>query len=336
MHSLQLVGVISSLVKFPAFVHTFALPSTLREVRRSASLVKTPHCTMSSRASSEAETADVRESQWGDILPYETGSHNSAKVIVPTEVPSDDPFLSEDIANLFQSTVVACKLNGKSSMWIHVPMSRSSVIEAGKLFELGFRFHHAVDDVSVLNLWLSDSESKVPNFSTHNVGVGAFVVNSRNDVLCVRELRKNYMPWKTPTGISDLGESIQDAAIREVFEETGIRTTFHSVLGFRQTHGMAHGRSDLYFVCQLDPIEEQDENGNAIIPEPCAQACEIETAEWVPFEEYKRMVDGEGGQQGHPMMSHIVHAYETGRSIEKKVVNSVVPGRKPNDVFFPR
>lgn len=37
-------------------------------------------------------------------------------------------------------------------------------------------------------------------FTPGTVGVGAVVINSRNEVLCVRELRKNYLPWKTPTG----------------------------------------------------------------------------------------------------------------------------------------
>lgn len=332
----KLVGAMSSMVVFPTFVHTLAFPSALAEMRKSSFVARTPQVSMSARSSSEAETIDSSDCQWSDILPHEQGSHNSAKVVVPSEVSSYDPFLSENIANLFQSTVLACKESGKSSMWVHVPMTRSSVIEKGKLFELGFRFHHAEDSVSVLNLWLKDSESKVPNFSTHNVGVGAFVVNSRNEVLCVRELRKNYMPWKTPTGLSELGEPIEEAAIREVLEETGIRTTFHSVLGFRQTHGMAHGRSDMYFVCRLDPVEEKDEEGNVIIPEPCAQECEIESAEWIPFEDYKRMVDGRDGQQGHPMMSHVVQAYESGWLIEKTVVQSVVPGRKLNAVFFPR
>jgi ADP-ribose pyrophosphatase YjhB (NUDIX family) len=333
MRYLRLVGTISGLVAFPTLVHSFALPTVLQEGQK-CSFHKS--LAMSSQASSEVEMMDACDDQWSDILPFETGSHNSAKIIIPSEISDSDPFLSDNPTNLFQSTVLACKMNDKSSIWVHVPMKRSSIIEAGQLYELGFRFHHAVEDVAVLNLWLRDSESKVPNFSTHNVGVGAFVVNSQNQILCVRELRKNYMPWKTPTGTSELGESIEDAAIREVFEETGIRTTFHSILGFRQTHGMAHGRSDLYFVCRLDPIEEQDDRGKVVIPTPCAQACEIETAEWVPFDDYKRMVDGEGSQKGHPMMSQVLHAFKMGRMIEKKVVESVVPGRLPNDVYFPR
>jgi ADP-ribose pyrophosphatase YjhB (NUDIX family) len=151
----------------------------------------------------------------------------------------------------------------------------------------------------------------------------------------VRELRQNYMPWKTPTGLSELGEQIDEAAVREVLEETGIQTTFHSIIGFRQTHGLTHGRSDLFFVCQLDPIEETDVNGNIIIPDPVPQANEIEKAEWVPLSEYRAMVKGEDGGGGHPMMSHVIDVLDGGRNIDRAIVHSIVPGRKPNHVYYP-
>jgi len=40
--------------------------------------------------------------------------------------------------------------------------------------------------------------------------------------------------WKLPGGLVETGESIQEAAIREVWEETGIKTKFVSILGFRE------------------------------------------------------------------------------------------------------
>lgn len=141
------------------------------------------------------------------------------------------------------------------------------------------------------------------------------------------------MKWKMPTGLTELGESLDDAAIREVMEETGVQTTFHSLLSFRQTHGLAHGRSDMFFVCRLDPIESSDEFGKAVIPEPMPQECEIETAAWVPFEEYRDMVMHP--QHGHPMMQQVLRVMEAKQKIEKTVVGSVVPGRGPNDLYFP-
>eukprot|EP00429_Kryptoperidinium_foliaceum_P027042 CAMPEP_0176137878 /NCGR_PEP_ID=MMETSP0120_2-20121206/70017_1 /TAXON_ID=160619 /ORGANISM="Kryptoperidinium foliaceum, Strain CCMP 1326" /LENGTH=290 /DNA_ID=CAMNT_0017473767 /DNA_START=178 /DNA_END=1046 /DNA_ORIENTATION=+ len=271
----------------------------------------------------------VEGEEWQDVLPYERSAHNSATIIVPPEYNS--MFDRNTFRSRLESTCEMLKEMEKSSVWVEVPMARAGLIE--EMSDLGFQFHHAQGSTAKLNLWLrADTESKVPEFATHHVGVGAVVVNSRNEILCVRELHKNYMPWKIPGGLSELGESIADAAVREVMEETGIPTTFHSILSFRHTHGLANGRSDLYFVCRLDPVEDTDENGETIIPEPCAQECEIEATKWVPFSEYRAMVDGD---PGHPMMSNVMKVYDQGLRIEKKEVKSVVPGRKPNPLYLP-
>lgn len=169
-----------------------------------------------------------------------------------------------------------------------------------------------------------------------HVGVGAVVVNSRNEILCVRELRRNFMPWKVPGGLADLGEHIPEAAQREVLEETRIPTKFKSILSFRHTHGLSNGRSDLYFVCLLDPVEEIDEGGNAVIPEPRAQECEIEDAKWIPLTEYRDMINGKSTETGHPMMAHVMKIYDEGKRVKQKEVKSVVPGRRPNPLYFPQ
>ncbi len=278
------------------------------------------------------DTAILEGEQWKDVLPFEKSAHNSASIIIPAE--PNPLYDRETFRSRLEATCEVLRELEKSSVWVEVPMSRASLIEEMSI--LGFEYHHAQGSTAKLNLWLRDgTESKVPEYATHHVGVGAVVVNSRDEILCVRELRKNYMPWKVPGGLSELGESISEAAVREVLEETGVSTTFHSILSFRHTHGLANGRSDLYFVCRLDPIEDVDENGTVIIPEPCAQACEIEATQWVPLSEYRTMVDGNDGQPGHPMMSNIMKVYDQGIRIKQKEVASVVPGRKPNPLYLP-
>lgn len=66
------------------------------------------------------------------------------------------------------------------------------------------------------------------------------------------------------------------------------------------------------------------------------QEGEIEVACWVLLSEYKDMINGRGGGQGHPMMKHVIDIFEAGRKVEKKVVPSVVPGRKPNAIYLPK
>ncbi|PIM97348.1 Diadenosine and diphosphoinositol polyphosphate phosphohydrolase [Handroanthus impetiginosus] len=82
--------------------------------------------------------------------------------------------------------------------------------------------------------------------------------------------------WKFPTGVVDEGEDICGAAVREVKEETGIDAKFVEILAFRQSHKSYFEKSDLVFVCMLQPL--------TLDIQP--QEAEIEAAQWMPFEEY--------------------------------------------------
>lgn len=274
--------------------------------------------TMASTMNNVAETS-VK------LLPLQDGSHNSAKVVITPE------FDRTNFRERLQHTITSCRLDNKTSLWIEVPMSCAGLIEEMKDF--GVTFHHAQGDKASLNVWLlSSTSNKIPEFATHHVGVGAIVVNSRNEILCVRELRHNLRPWKLPGGLSDLGEDIDEAVIREVMEETGIPCRFQSIVSFRHSHGLSLGRSDLYFVCRLEPIEEVDKDGNTIIPEPVACEEEIEAVAWVPVEEYRAMISS---KEGHPMMQHVMKLYDADCEIQQTVVQSIVPGQKPTPIYHP-
>ena len=54
-----------------------------------------------------------------------------------------------------------------------------------------------------------------------------------------------------------VGENLQETAIREVREETGIETEFVSLLCFRHMHEVRWGTDDLYFVCLLKPLSSE-------------------------------------------------------------------------------
>ena len=74
----------------------------------------------------------------------------------------------------------------------------------------------------------------------------------------------------------ETGEALGDAAIREVWEETGVKTRFLSILGFREQLKYHFGQQDLYFVCLLETID-----GNETID--IQMPDEIEKADWVPL-----------------------------------------------------
>ncbi|KAI3351431.1 hypothetical protein L3Q82_020287 [Scortum barcoo] len=147
------------------------------------------------------------------------------------------------------------RAEGKVAVWLRVPISLARCAAAASAH--GFAFHHAKDDHAVLALWLGDGESRLPGFATHQVGVaGAVVDESNGKVLVVQDKNKTKNAWKFPGGLSDPGENIGATAVREVFEETGVRSEFRSLLSIRQQHNHpgAFGMSDMYIICRLGPL----------------------------------------------------------------------------------
>lgn len=105
-------------------------------------------------------------------------------------------------------------------------------------------------------------------------------MNDKREVLLVKDKYKGAM-WKFPGGLSDHGEGIGEAAVREVWEETGVETEFRSVLSMRHQHDVQFGNSDLYFVCRL-----MLKAGGGLDINKCND--EIAEACWMPLEQFKK------------------------------------------------
>jgi len=126
--------------------------------------------------------------------------------------------------------------------------------------------------------WLPKTEEMIiPPFAHTMVGVGALVINEQNEILVVSE--KNALikdSWKLPGGYMEMNENLVDAAVREVLEETNIKTRFESVVSLRHAHGAAFGCSDLYVVMKLIPETSE------------IRKCEREIAKccWMHMNEY--------------------------------------------------
>ncbi|XP_036914475.1 nucleoside diphosphate-linked moiety X motif 6 [Sturnira hondurensis] len=153
-----------------------------------------------------------------------------------------------------QASVLQWRSAGRVAVWLHVPILQSVLIAPAAA--LGFRFHHAEADSATLTLWLGQGPSRLPGYATHQVGVaGAVFDENTGKILVVQDRNKSKNMWKFPGGLSEPGEDIGDTAVREVFEETGVRSEFRSLLGLRQQHSHpgAFGKSDMYLVCRLQP-----------------------------------------------------------------------------------
>ena len=146
--------------------------------------------------------------------------------------------------------------------------------------EAGFDFHSCANGDLILTQWLADCPNRLPFGPTHQVGVGALILNQEGNMLVVQEKSGPaavHGLWKMPTGLLDPSEDVGDAAVRELKEETGLDGTVERILGIRQAHSPGRA-SDLFFICKL--------RLNNVHQIPKLQEEEIVALQWMSPTEY--------------------------------------------------
>src|SRR5918992_1898593 len=87
----------------------------------------------------------------------------------------------------------------------------------------------------------------------YNIGVGGAVVRDGCLLLVRRASRHGRGNWQLPGGFIEPDETIQQAVVREVFEEAGITAEVEAVLGLRSRYDPGNGNG-IYVVLLLRPI----------------------------------------------------------------------------------
>ena len=179
------------------------------------------------------------------------------------------------------------RAEGRQSAMLRLPIELAGI--ASVAAKHGFEFHHAEGQHCVLKCWLpTERTDKVPPYATHQVGVAGFVLNAQGQLLVVKEWRdtpsggrEGSPNWKLPGGLLDRGESFEEGAAREVLEETGVDSHFHSILAFWHRHGLTWGKSDLYYVARMEARSE----------EIVIQEDEISACRWMDLDEFVQTQD---------------------------------------------
>ena len=248
------------------------------------------------------------------LLAYTVDAYKSATITDATLAPGaplPDPLEFE--SRLFASLT---EFKGKKikGVWLRLPIEMSELVPAA--VRAGFVFHSARADALTLTAWLpKESESKLPPAPYHFVGVGAFVLNSKDEILVVREKTgpSANLPnfFKLPGGLVDRAEDFHSASVRELKEETGIDADFVCLACIQEVHhsekrgGLARGgMTDLYGVCVLRAKDEKQ----TIVP----QEDEIAEAKWMPAAQVLAMpLYASDSVFGHMFR----HAYDVARGL---------------------
>ena len=111
------------------------------------------------------------------------------------------------------------------------------------------------------------------------LGVGAVIWNDDGDVLLIQRGKPPRLgQWSIPGGHVEWGESLRDALIREVREETGMAIEPLGLAGFRETIVRdPENRVERHFV--ILPFAARWVAGEPCLNEELSEACWIELAE---------------------------------------------------------
>ncbi|XWS12969.1 hypothetical protein CRYUN_Cryun37aG0135300 [Craigia yunnanensis] len=165
-------------------------------------------------------------------------------VIVEVSEPMDSALF----ASILRASIAQWRHQGKKGVWIKLPIQHVNLVEAA--VKEGFWYHHAEPNYLMLAYWIPEGTHTLPANASHRVGIGAFVMNEKREVLVVQESTGRFRGlgvWKFPTGVVNEGEDLCTAAVREVKEETAVSNNYSNIYTYKATNHSL--KSQIYSSC---------------------------------------------------------------------------------------
>jgi ADP-ribose pyrophosphatase len=115
--------------------------------------------------------------------------------------------------------------------------------------------------------WVTEDEAKDKtgfeikrSIVRHNGSAVMMAVDEKNRVMLVRQYRlpANQSLWEIPAGKTDDGESVLQAAKRELIEETGLRAKkWKKLVSFFPSPGYVEEKMTIFLATELTQVESQ-------------------------------------------------------------------------------
>jgi 8-oxo-dGTP diphosphatase len=207
---------------------------------------------------------------------------------------------------------------GLKLAWLEIPAHRGELVPDA--MELGFELHHCRQQDLMLVKRLQTG-AYIPDACTHSIGAGGLVLSEDGRILVVLEQRDSISRpqyLKLPGGMLERGEHLAAGVVREVLEETGIRTAFGGVLGMRHHHRGQFGASNIYVICRLEPLDFDIR----------LDGDELAKALWIPADEFLAR-DGIG-----PLNRRVVEAALSADPLPAIKLDDYMDGPDEYEVFL--
>ena len=163
----------------------------------------------------------------------------------------------------------------KNLLWLDLTTKQNQHISIA--LELGFEFHNCEAHRATLTYRVKE-DAYIPVAPSHTIGVGAVVINEKNELLMVRDrIHTSSSIYKIPGGMLEHGDKLSDGVIREVWEETGIKSKLIKMVSLLNSYPYRFNKSNMYIVFHLEALSSQID---------VIDTHEIEEAIWMPLEEF--------------------------------------------------